>query len=237
MKKDNILLYVFKDKGLIIGLFLSLLTHISLIILFLPKEDKLLGDKYIPIEIINIDSKIVKGDSIEKNKQITKRIRPIQEQRIENKRESLFDEKVKEYKQNTLENKENIIEKRSLVQQEAYPENIESENKKRGSKEGTKIEDIEKGSLLGKGNEKITCLNCLEPRYPKLALKRGYEGIIKVNILIKRDGTVKDVKIIKSSGYKILDDSALRAALQSRFYPISKETLFYIDYDMKLNIR
>jgi len=238
MKNDYILLNVFKDKGLLKGLIISLLTHFLLFNLFPIKKDKLLGDKYIPIEVINLDTTIIKGDSIEKTEQITKKITPIQEQKINKKRQPLFEEKVKEEKQDFLDNKNNLLEKESLIkQQEFYEEKIESNNKKRGSKEGEKTEDIEKGSLLGKGKEKITCLNCLEPRYPKLALKREYEGLIRINILIKKNGTVKEVKIIKSSGYKILDDSALKAAIKSRFYPISKETFFNIEYDMKLNIR
>ena len=238
MKNNNILSFVSKDKGLLIGLVFSLITHLFLFTLFPYKKDKFLGDKYIPIDVINLDTPIIKGDSIEKNEQITKKITPIQEQKINKKRQPLFEEKVKEEKQDFLDNKNNLLEKESLIkQQEFYEEKIESINKKRGSIEGNKIEDIEQGSLIGKGKEKITCLNCLEPRYPKLALKREYEGLIRINILIKKNGTVKDVKIIKSSGYKILDDSALKAALQSRFYPISKETFFNIEYDMKLNFR
>ena len=238
MRNDYILLNVFKDKGLLKGLTISLLTHFLLFNIFPIKKDKLLGDKYIPIEVINLDTKIIKGDSIEKTEQITKKITPIKEQKITKKRQPFVEEKVKEEKQDFLDNKNNLLEKESLIkQQEFYEEKIESNNKKRGSKEGEKIDDIEKGSLFGKGKEKITCLNCLEPRYPKLALKREYEGLIRINILIKKNGTVKEVKIIKSSGYKILDDSALKAAIQSRFYPISKETFFNIEYDMKLNIR
>ena len=232
------LLNLFKDKGLLAGIAISLITHFFLLFIFQVKEDKLLGDKYIPIEVINLDTPIIKGDSIEKTEQITKKITPIQEQKINKKRQPLFEEKVKEEKQDFLDNKNNLLEKESLIkQQEFYEEKIESINKKRGSIEGNKIEDIEQGSLIGKGKEKITCLNCLEPRYPKLALKREYEGLIRINILIKKNGTVKEVKIIKSSGYKILDDSALKAAIKSRFYPISKETFFNIEYDMKLNIR
>jgi len=238
MKSDYIPLNVFKDKGLLAGIVISLLTHIFLFILFPVKKDKLLGDKYIPIEVINLDTSIIKGDSIEKTEQITKKITSIQEQKINKKRQSLLEEQVKEEQQDSLVNKDNLLEKESLIKkQEFYEEKIESINKKRGSEEGEKIKDIEKGSLIGKGNEKITCLNCLEPRYPKLALKKEYEGLIRINILIKKNGTVKEVKLIKSSGYKILDDSALKAAIQSRFYPISKETFFNIEYNMKLNIR
>ena len=44
MKSDYIPLNVFKDKGLLAGIVISLLTHIFLFILFPVKKDKLLGD-------------------------------------------------------------------------------------------------------------------------------------------------------------------------------------------------
>ena len=97
-----------KDKRLLIGLVFSLVTHLFLFTLFPSKEDKLLGDKYIPIEVINLDTPIIKGDSIEKNEQITKKITPIQEQKINKKRKPLFEEKVKEEKQDFLDNKNNF---------------------------------------------------------------------------------------------------------------------------------
>ena len=92
MKNNNILTFVSKDKRLLIGLVFSLVTHLFLFTLFPSKEDKLLGDKYIPIEVINLDTPIIKGDSIEKNEQITKKITPIQEQKINKKRQPLFEE-------------------------------------------------------------------------------------------------------------------------------------------------
>ena len=64
LKNNNILTFVSKDKGLLIGLVFSLVTHLFLFTLFPSKEDKLLGDKYIPIEIVDIKSPIIKGDSI-----------------------------------------------------------------------------------------------------------------------------------------------------------------------------
>ena len=90
MKSDYILLNVFKDKGLLAGIVISLLTHIFLLFLFQVKEDKLLGDKFIPIEVINLDAPIIKGDSIEKTKQISKKINPVQEKKINKKRQPLL---------------------------------------------------------------------------------------------------------------------------------------------------
>ena len=73
MKNNNILTFVSKDKGLLIGLVFSLVTHLFLFTLFPSKEDKLLGDKYTPIEIIDIESQLIKGDSVIKSKKTIKK--------------------------------------------------------------------------------------------------------------------------------------------------------------------
>ena len=78
-------------------------------------------------------------------------------------------------------------------------------------------------------------MSCLKPKYPKIALKRGYEGILKLKILISKNGEVSDIKVIKSSGYTILDKSGIDAARNSRFYPIKKERALNIEYNLKLN--
>jgi len=36
-----------------------------------------------------------------------------------------------------------------------------------------------------------------------------HQGIVEVSFLYKKDGTVRDVKVIKSSGYETLDEAAV----------------------------
>ena len=96
---------------------------------------------------------------------------------------------------------------------------------------------VEKGSLKGKGTEKITCLACVKPEYPKIALRGGYEGIVKLKIWIATNGEVIEAKIIKSSGYEILDKAGIKAALKSKFYPVSQKRTINIEYNLKLNRR
>ena len=88
--------------------------------------------------------------------------------------------------------------------------------------------------MKGVGEERITCLLCVKPEYPKLALKRGYEGILKVKIWIAKNGEVTNAKIIKSTGHKILDDSGLNAAKKSKFYPLKSPKTLNVEYDLKL---
>lgn len=58
-----------------------------------------------------------------------------------------------------------------------------------------------------------------KPRYPRKALRRGIQGSVLVKIFIDESGIPYDSKILKSSGHKILDDAALKGALDWRFKP------------------
>ena len=46
-------------------------------------------------------------------------------------------------------------------------------------------------------------------KYPKRAKQMRHQGVVEVSFLYKKDGTVRDVKVIKSSGYETLDEAAV----------------------------
>jgi TonB family protein len=62
-----------------------------------------------------------------------------------------------------------------------------------------------------------------KPLYPQEARERGYEGevILKVEVLIS--GRVGQIEIKKSSGYEVLDRSALTTVRKWRFIPAKKD--------------
>ena len=236
MKNDYLLLNIFKDKGLLTGLFISLLTHFFLFTLFPIKEDKLFGDKYIPIEIVDIESPIAKGDSInESEKTINKNLSNTEnnfkqksEEKSEEKLEKKIDnKKLKDFKKEVENNKLAVSSLKKTTMQQSQ---LENQNKIRGTEKGTKDNKIETGSIQGKGTQKVTCLNCLEPKYPKSAIKRGYEGVLKIQVLIQKNGLVKKVTIKESTGLKILDNAGINAALNSTFHPLAKEASLNIKY-------
>lgn len=231
MKNNNILTFVSKDKGLLIGLVFSLVTHLFLFTLFPSKEDKLLGDKYTPIEIIDIESDLIKGDSVIKSQKSIKRnlsdfendFKQISEEKLEKNIEDKNFHKLK-------------IEQKETSSGELNPQlNERVKVRKIGNEKGIKSDETEKGSIKGKGYQKVTCLSCLEPKYPKLAIKRGYEGVLKLEITILKNGKVKDVFIKESTGFEILDKAGINAAKNSKFYPLNKNTNLKIEYILKLN--
>ena len=56
-----------------------------------------------------------------------------------------------------------------------------------------------------------------KPRYPLLARKMGYTGTVLLSVTMDIQGTPVMVSIKKSSGHKVLDQSALKIIWQWRF--------------------
>lgn len=48
--------------------------------------------------------------------------------------------------------------------------------------------------------------------YPNLALRRGLEGTVYIEFLVTTKGEIKNIKISKSSGYKVLDEAGIKIA-------------------------
>lgn len=57
------------------------------------------------------------------------------------------------------------------------------------------------------------------PRYPYLARRRGQEGRVILRVLVGAAGDAKAVSIRRSSGYRLLDEAALKAVGAWRFVP------------------
>ena len=58
--------------------------------------------------------------------------------------------------------------------------------------------------------------------YPKRARRKGYEGTVVLEVLVNRNGKVDDLRIIASSGYEILDRSAVKSVMTWSFIPAKK---------------
>ena len=60
--------------------------------------------------------------------------------------------------------------------------------------------------------------------YPELAAISGYQGTLYILFDIMKDGSLGKLEVLKSSGYKILDDEALRAIRDAApFQPLPDE--------------
>jgi periplasmic protein TonB len=61
-------------------------------------------------------------------------------------------------------------------------------------------------------------------RYPELAALSGLQGTLYIEFNIMKDGSLGDLELLRSSGYKILDDEALRSIRDAApFQPLPDE--------------
>jgi protein TonB len=60
---------------------------------------------------------------------------------------------------------------------------------------------------------------CSKPEYPRTSQRNEEQGTVMLAFLIGVDGTVKDAKVEKTSGFRDLDKAALRGLSQCRFKP------------------
>jgi periplasmic protein TonB len=57
------------------------------------------------------------------------------------------------------------------------------------------------------------------PVYPRVARRRNYQGTVLLDVRVTAEGTVAEVKVAQSSGYSVLDSSALKSVQHWRFEP------------------
>lgn len=56
-------------------------------------------------------------------------------------------------------------------------------------------------------------------RYPLLARRRGWQGVVRLRFLVRPNGEIADVQLAASSGFHALDRDALKTAQQLRQLP------------------
>lgn len=59
----------------------------------------------------------------------------------------------------------------------------------------------------------------IPPNYPRMAQRRGIEGVVTVAFTITKDGRVKDPQVIKADPENVFDDAALAAIVKWKFKP------------------
>lgn len=64
------------------------------------------------------------------------------------------------------------------------------------------------------------------PRYPPEAIRGGLSGTVELEILVGVDGTPLEVRVVRSSGHRLLDQAARKVVLsQWRFAPAIRDGL------------
>ena len=215
-------------------ILLSVLIHLSFFLFVEKEKDISLGKKIIPIELIDNFQESGLGEATKRSEKSIKRPSTKEEFKDKNNNKNPLDqEKSFEDKKITKKINENQIEQK-LDKSNSVNKAILKEEKGSGSSEGINNNEPEKGSLMGKGTIKITCLKCVRPIYPPIALRRGAEGTPIVKVWINKKGKVFKAELISFSGHESIDKSAKKAAIHSTFYPLEEETSINIEYDLKI---
>lgn len=60
-------------------------------------------------------------------------------------------------------------------------------------------------------------VNCIAPDYRKAWVEEDLQGTVRLSVLVAADGSVKDARLVESSGYRVLDKASIRASSTCRF--------------------
>ena len=225
-----------------IAIITSILIHSLILLTF--KSDKYLGTTNTPIEFTEIKIISGAGESIKERKSSkvvkkeNKKIEKTKSQRSNMKKStnliSSINNKSKINKQD-IQAKE---KKKRQTQAKVQERNKELANSKIESIVGDNSKELAdeplKGKLKGKGNKEIICKECKEPFYSQKSIRKGIQGITTVKVTINKNGIVENAIIIRSSGYKEIDNASIQAALESTFKPIIDKSTINITYTHKI---
>jgi TonB family protein len=74
-------------------------------------------------------------------------------------------------------------------------------------------------------------------RDPQEAFDKGYQGKVYIKFVVNWDGYLKDICVSKSSGYKILDDEAIRVIkLSPRWVPARNNDSVCVPQILNFNV-
>ncbi len=101
------------------------------------------------------------------------------------------------------------IQKQKIVPEDQPPLQTEISEEQKNSKTDTAAHIIQQATPLYQVNP--------PPKYPRLARRRGLEGVVLLETLIDDHGRVKELRIVLSSGHSVLDKAAIKAVRNWRF--------------------
>lgn len=77
----------------------------------------------------------------------------------------------------------------------------------------------DKDEPLVEARYNVETLHNPKPSYPLAARRRNQEGRVLLTVLVRADGTCGEARLKKTSGFELLDGSALKTVRQWRFVP------------------
>jgi protein TonB len=69
-----------------------------------------------------------------------------------------------------------------------------------------------------------------KPEYPSLSRRYGEQGTVVLRVFVKADGTAGEIRLKTSSGFPLLDKSAISAVQDWRFNPATSDGKAYAEW-------
>ena len=88
--------------------------------------------------------------------------------------------------------------------------------------------------------EKPRYRKAFPPKYPRLAKKRGQQGLVLLRAKVDQQGEIETIEVLKSSGFKSLDTRALETVEQWLFYPYkvaNEPTVAWVNIPVDFTLR
>jgi TonB family protein len=79
------------------------------------------------------------------------------------------------------------------------------------------------------GQESRKTLSAPAPVYPQLARQLQLKGTVKIQIAVRKDGTVEDASVV--GGHPILVEAALEAVKRWKYEPAAGETTLVVQFN------
>jgi protein TonB len=115
-----------------------------------------------------------------------------------------------------------------------------------GSEDAALVIDIDASEFLPSATDFVAVeqepviVKRVPPKYPDMARTTGLEGMVVLRLLVYKDGTVKDVIVVRPSGTSVgFEEAAMDAAKQWVFKPAiqnQKPVSVWVNYPIKFTI-
>jgi len=203
-------------KDTIIAFIITLIFHGLVLSITFPSIKKKIFEepKLIEVHLVKFPKKVSKVSTvkIKKKKKIVKKKKV--RKHIVKKKEIIKKEKKQIISK--LPANPKVVKEKEIIQA-SNPSSLETE-----VVEKTKTQEVEEtgtGTPSTFTTAKPLYGSISKPHYPLIARKRGYQGVVILKVKVLKDGTVGEIKIKKSSGYKILDKAAVEEVKKWKFIP------------------
>jgi protein TonB len=131
---------------------------------------------------------------------------------------------VDSVKEPVKEDRLEAVEETVLGPEKIFEEQLKDEQERSSEIQESFVEEEENSSSLSSRVIEAVPLYKRNPPpvYPRRAKRRGYEGVVVLEILVNKQGRPAEIKIVTSSGYGVLDRAAERAVRQWVFEPATR---------------